>query len=135
MKKRPFPSENYIGQVSFLAELRTLVLLGVHDVDQIVGDLVLFRDTEKRRLPAGIGERDVHTYPGDVSARDDKGICFGMISGADNRTCISSDSKHVAYFVFGVDGQVDEQIKSTLDLLMQYVNALALTAKTNQTII
>ena len=87
LKGRPFPIDNSVTAIPFLAELETQSLSGTHDVDFVRGAVRLFAGTEKAPFPGMRGE-EVHTYPGDFCARDDEGIIFSMIAGADARTCV-----------------------------------------------
>lgn len=133
-KTRKFPNINLVNQIAFLVELKTHTLLGTHDIDRIEGELTLFRGTEK--IPfCGIHDSDVHIYPGDISGRDNLGIIFSMIAGADNRTCITADTRHVAYFVFGIDGIGETRIRTAFDLLTRYVKTLAPAAHIESIII
>ena len=100
LQGRPFPHGNPVAEVPFLAELRTLVLMGTHDLDRVQGPVLLCSGTEKEPFPGMRGE--AHTYPNDVVGRDDGGVIFSMIAGADDRTCARPESRHVFYPVFGV---------------------------------
>lgn len=131
LKGRPFPSGNPANEVAFLAELRTQMLAGAHDIDRIVGTPELFCPAEKLPYP-GIRGEEVHTYPGDVSGRDDGGIIWGMIAGADERTCLRPDSTHIAYLVFGVPEVTREQAEHLLDLLECYARTLSPDAETHK---
>ncbi len=124
LKGRPFPNENPITAIPFLAELETQQLLGTHDVDRVEGGVQLFAGTEKAPFPGMRGE-EVHTYPGDFCGRDDKGIIFSMIAGADERTCVRETSTHVFYPAFGVAGQPVAALDAVLDRLEVYVKTLA----------
>lgn len=128
LKGRPFPQGNPINEGAFLAELKTHVLLGAHDVDRIAGPVVLFRGAEKVPF-AGMGGREVHIYPGDVSGRDDEGIIFSMIAGADQRTCLSPATRHVAYLVFATPQTPPAQVQAVQQLLAQYARVLAPAAQ------
>lgn len=134
LKGRPFPSGNPVNEVAFLAELRTQALLGTHDIDRIAGAPELFCPAEKLPYPGMRGE-EVHTYPGDVSGRDRDGIIWGMIAGADERTCLRPDSTHVAYLVFGVPGVTGEQVEDLLGTLADYARTLAPAAETHKLLI
>ena len=129
LKGRPFPIENAVTAIPFLAELETQSLSGTHDVDFVRGAVRLFAGTEKAPFPGMRGE-EVHTYPGDFCARDDEGIIFSMIAGADARTCAKPGSRHVFYPVFGVTGQPAGEIAAVLDRLEEYVRTLAPEAET-----
>ena len=124
LKDRPFPRENPVTGIPFLAELETFVLCGTHDADQVQGAVRLFSPAEKLPFPGLRGE-EVHTYPGDFCARDDAGIIFSMIAGADSRTCARPESRHVFYPVFGVPGQAPEELAAVQELLVQLVRTLA----------
>ena len=124
LKGRPFPMENPVTAIPFLVELETQILSGTHDVDDVHGTVRLFAGTEKAPF-AGMRGEEVHTYPGDFCARDDEGIIFSMIAGADARTCAKPGSRHVFYPVFGVAGQPEAEISAVLDRLEEYVRVLA----------
>ena len=129
LKGRPFPMENPVTAIPFLVELETQILSGTHDVDDVHGTVRLFAGTEKAPF-AGMRGEEVHTYPGDFCARDDEGIIFSMIAGADARTCAKPGSRHVFYPVFGVTGQPAGEIAAVLDRLEEYVRTLAPEAET-----
>ena len=131
LKGRPFPIDNSVTAIPFLAELETQSLSGTHDVDFVRGAVRLFAGTEKAPFPGMRGE-EVHTYPGDFCARDDEGIIFSMIAGADARTCAKPGSRHVFYPVFGVAGQPAGEIAAVLDRLEEYVRVLAPEAETSR---
>ena len=129
LKGRPFPMENPVTAIPFLVELETQILSGTHDVDDVHGTVRLFAGTEKAPF-AGMRGEEVHTYPGDFCARDDEGIIFSMIAGADARTCAKPGSRHVFYPVFGVARQPVGEIAAVLDRLEEYVRVLAPEAET-----
>lgn len=124
LKGRPFPRVNPITDIPFLAELETHALLGVHDMDRVQGRVEFFSGTEKTPFMGMRGE-EVHTYPGDLCARDEAGIILSMIAGVDYRTFVREDSLHVFYPVFGTPGQPVEEIRALLELLSGYVDVLA----------
>lgn len=134
LKGRPFPSGNPVNEAAFLAELRTQMLVGAHDIDRIAGVPELFCPTEKLPYPGMRGE-EVHTYPGDVSGRDNDGIIWGMIAGADERTYIRPDSTHVAYLVFGAPGVTSGQVERLLDMLAEHAQTLAPAAEVHKILI
>lgn len=101
VKGRPFPEGAQINAVAFLTELKTHILLGTHDVDRIKGELVFYSETEKTPF-TGMFNPDSHSYPKDMTGRDDEGIIISMIAGADDRTCIHEDTSHVIYLIFGL---------------------------------
>lgn len=128
LKGRPFPSGNPVNEVAFLTELRTQMLIGAHDIQRMAGTPELFCPAEKLPYPGMRGE-EVHTYPGDTSGRDEEGIIFGMIAGADDRTYLHPDSRHIAYLFFGAPDVTGEQIAGLQETLAGYVKRLAPTAE------
>ena len=129
LKGRPFPEGKYTNAVAFLTELRTRCLLGSHDADMIEGDLVIYTETENREFPS-IHGGTAHSYPGDITCRDDISIVVSMIAGADSRTCLSDDSRHVLYFAFGTPGMKEEALQDYLAKVEEYVKVLAPAAET-----
>lgn len=119
LKDRPFPEGEYINAVAFLTELKTHILLGTHDADKIEGDLVIYNESAKTPFP-GMFNPDAHSYPNDMTGRDDGGIIISMIAGADSRTCIHEDTSHVIYLIFGLPDmpmsieEVAEQIRTSV---------------------
>lgn len=128
LKGRPFPQVNPVTEVPFLAELKTRHLMGTHDADAVRGTLRLFSGVGKEPF-TGLRGEEVHTYPNDVCGRDDGGIIFSMISGADHRTCARQESRHVFYPVFGTPGLPAAEIAGQQALLKRYVLTLSPTAK------
>lgn len=124
LKGRPFPSGRPLNEVAFLTELRTRVLSGAHDAERVQGAVELFCPEEK--LPfTGMRGEEVHTYPGDPSARDGGGIIFSMIAGADARTCLRPESRHIFYPFFATPDTTREQLLPAMELLVSYVRVLA----------
>ncbi len=124
---RPFPREDPVIGVPFLAELSTRILMGTHDLDRVKGRIVLTSGTEKEPFAGMRGE--AHTYPNDVVGRDDGGVIFSMIAGADARTCARAESRHVFYPVFGVPEQPREEIERAQELVAEYIRILAPDAR------
>lgn len=128
LKGRPFSMGRPVNEVAFLTELETGALLGTHDVERIQGPLEVFCDTEKTPY-IGLRGDQVHTYPGDISGRDGAGIILNMIAGADGRTCLRPESRHVAYMVFAPTGMEREVLEELLDRLSTYAAVLCPTAE------
>ena len=124
LKGREFPKSNAVTAVPFLAELETHVLTGTHDVEQLLGPAELYLAQAKEPF-VGLRGDLVHTYPGDLCARDEGGIIFSMIAGADARTCARQTSRHVFYPVFGVPGQDPAALRPMQERLAEYARILA----------
>ena len=127
-KGRPFPEEDPVMGVPFLLELTTFVLSGTHDIDRMDGPLTIF--TPDAKLPFdGMRGDSTHTYPNDICGRDETGIIFSMIAGADERTCAREESRHVFYPVFGVPGQAPDALRSAQTRMAEYAALLAKDAQ------
>lgn len=129
LKGKPFPEGRYTNAVAFLTELKTRCLLGSHDADMIEGDLVIYKEKEKTSFPS-IHGGEAHSYPGDITCKDDKSIVVSMIAGADARTCLNESSRHVLYFAFGTPGMETDMLRGYLGQVEQYVKVLAPSAGT-----
>ena len=133
-KGRPFPEEDPVMGVPFLLELTTFVLSGTHDIDRMDGPLTIFTPSEK--LPfLGMRAASTHTYPKDICGRDNSGIIFSMIAGADDRTCIHPDSRHVFHPVFGTPDTDKTVIENALRRIEFFVKVLAPDAEIESRII
>lgn len=122
-KDRPFPDFNPISEIAFLFELTTFVLSGAHDINCIDGDVVLYQATEKEDFE-GMRET-LHTYPGDMCAKDKSGIIFSEIAGTDNRTCAKSHSTYVLYPLFAVPDMDTAILEKAAATLERYILTLA----------
>lgn len=126
-KGRPFPEDDPVTALPFLLELTTFVLSGTHDIDRLDGALTIF--TPDAKLPFdGMRGDSTHTYPNDICGRDDTGIIFSMIAGADNRTCVHEDSRHVFYPVFGTPDTEPSVIETALETLSGFVRTVCPSA-------
>ena len=124
LKGRPFPSFNPVAEAPFLLELTTQVLSGAHDIDSMMGPVELFLATEKAPFMGMRGE-PVHTYPGDFCARDNGGVIFSLIAGADARTCARPETRRVLYPIFGTPDLPEPVIQEAMDTLAEYIRVLS----------
>ena len=90
---------NFIVDSVMIAELKNALLLGVHDVDRIDGDIVLDVAREGEHF-VGIGQRKIATRPHEIVLRDDSGIWASYTQGPDARTVVHPDSKNVMILGF-----------------------------------
>ena len=123
-KGRSFPDFNPVVEVAFLMEIVTRALSGAHDMDQISGTVELYSATEKEEF-LGLRGTPFHTYPGDFCGRDEQGIIFSLIAGADARTCARLESRHVLYPIFGTPDLPVSRIENAMETLIRYVKVLS----------
>jgi len=133
-KGRPFPEFNPVAEVAFLMEIVTHVLSGAHDADRFAGEVLLYSATAKEEFP-GLRGQPFHTYPGDFCGRDEKGIIFSLIAGADERTCARTDSTHVLYPLFGTPDLPVSVLEDAMEVLVRYIRVLAPDAEINTCIL
>lgn len=123
LKDRPFPKYSAVTAIPFLLELETHQLSGTHDVSKVQGAITLYSPTEKEPF-TGLRGEEVHTYPGDFAAKDDGGIIFSLIAGADYRTPAREESCHVFYPLFSTPGGDVEVIKQSAQKVEEYAKLL-----------
>ena len=92
-------SVNFIVDSVMIAELRNALLLGVHDLDRIEGDMVLDTAREGEHF-VGIGQRTITTRQHEIVLRDDSGIWASYTQGPDARTVVNTTSKSVIILGF-----------------------------------
>lgn len=119
---REFPMERVLNIIPFLTELETHVLMGAHDADCIDGNLIFYNETEKRPF-SGLFNKDAHSYPNDLTGKDDKGIIISMIAGADDRTCLHQNSTHLLYLIFGTE---EVSVDTISDMINKVENRIKL---------
>jgi DNA/RNA-binding domain of Phe-tRNA-synthetase-like protein len=90
---------NFIVDSVMIAEMRNALLLGVHDLDRIEGDIVLDVASEGERF-VGIGQRTVTARQNEIVLRDDSGIWASYTQGPDARTVVDAPSKNVMILGF-----------------------------------
>ena len=90
---------NFIVDSVMIAEVRNALLLGVHDLDRIEGDIVLDAAREGESF-VGIGQRTITTRQDEIVLRDVTGIWASYTQGPDARTVVSPDSKNVMILGF-----------------------------------
>jgi len=90
---------NFIVDSVMIAELKNALLLGVHDVDRIQGDIILDVASEGERF-VGIGNRSVVTRQNEVVLRDDAGIWASYTQGPDARTVVDAATRNIILLGF-----------------------------------
>jgi DNA/RNA-binding domain of Phe-tRNA-synthetase-like protein len=91
---------NTIVDSVMVAEMTHALLLGVHDLATITGDITVDVAREGEVFP-GLGGRDVATRANEVVLRDDRGIWASYTQGPDSRTVVgaaTTDAIVVGFF-------------------------------------
>jgi DNA/RNA-binding domain of Phe-tRNA-synthetase-like protein len=90
---------NFIVDSVMIAEMRNALLLGIHDLDRIDGDVVLDVASEGESF-MGIGQRTITARQNEIVLRDDSGIWASYTQGPDARTVIDAASRNVMILGF-----------------------------------
>jgi DNA/RNA-binding domain of Phe-tRNA-synthetase-like protein len=130
LKDRGIPSVGMPVEAMFLAEIKNLLLTAGHDLDKIDGDLTVRVSigTENYRCISGTEQQLVKD---DLYLSDTSGILSSIIYGPDYRTRITDVTKNAIYFVYGVEGVTEEQIREHLKDIRTYLSAVIKTAEFN----
>jgi DNA/RNA-binding domain of Phe-tRNA-synthetase-like protein len=113
---------NFIVDSVMIAEVRNGLLLGVHDLDRIEGDVVLDAAREGEGFE-GIGQRPIIARQNEIVLRDSMGIWASYTQGPDARTVVNPDSKNVmilGFFTPETSGETMAQgIRDAVENLMK----------------
>ena len=114
LKGKNLPDVSPLVDANFMAEIETLVLTAGHDVDRLVGPVVIDVSGEGDEIvqmngnPKGL-------RPGDMIMCDANGVSCSIIYGQDNRSPITSATSHVLYVAYAPPGvsvaAVEAQLK------------------------
>ena len=111
---------NSLIEIMFLAELKNLILTGIHDLNKLKGNLTINIADEKITYQ-GISQKEFAVKKHDIFVSDEKGIISSLISGPDYRTRITDDTTNVLFFVYGVDGIDKKTIYNHLIFIQKYL--------------
>jgi|WetSurMetagenome_2_1015567.scaffolds.fasta_scaffold309414_1 DNA/RNA-binding domain of Phe-tRNA-synthetase-like protein len=100
---------NCIVDSVVISEMRNAIPLGVHDLDKLIGNVVLDAANEGERF-AGIGGREVVTRQNELVLRDDVGIWASYTQGPDERTIVAEATRNVMILGFFVPGIPDSVV-------------------------
>lgn len=116
-REKGLPDIDPIVRVLLLAEMATGVLMGVHDSDAMRGTITFDAAAERESFEGMRSE--VRCRRGEIVARDDLGIIFSYLQGADRRTCIGPHTKSVIYFAFGVPSIPNNDLTRALSVVAE----------------
>jgi DNA/RNA-binding domain of Phe-tRNA-synthetase-like protein len=119
---------NVIVDSVMIAELRNALLLGVHDLDRIQGNVVLDVSLGGEKF-AGIGNRSIETRVNEVVLRDDSGIWASYTQGPDARTVVDAATTNVMILGFFTPETSRERmtsgIQDAVDIMTKAANGKA----------
>lgn len=113
LKGKSLPNVSPLVDANFMAEVETLALTAGHDVSKLREPI--FIDVARK------GEQFIQMngaaktiLPGDMVMKDANGISCTIICGQDNRSPISSETKHVLYVTYAPVGVSAEAVDAQL---------------------
>jgi len=120
LKDKGIPGVGMPVEAMFLAEVNNQLLTAGHDLDQIDGGLTMniAAGTENYR---GISGKARQLTKNDLFLSDKSSILSSILNGPDYRTRITDTTQNVLYFVYGVDGITEEQIRNHLGNIRSYL--------------
>jgi DNA/RNA-binding domain of Phe-tRNA-synthetase-like protein len=128
LKNKGIPNIGVPVEAMFLAEVKNLLLTAGHDLEKLNGNLTI-------NIAAGeeeyqdISGREQQLTKNDIYFSDESGILSSILYGPDYRTQITNATKSALYFVYGVDGISEAQIRKHLEDIHLYLSKVIQTVK------
>jgi DNA/RNA-binding domain of Phe-tRNA-synthetase-like protein len=121
LKGRPIGSPGgALVSAMFAAELDSLLLTAGHDTDRLVGPLVIDCSRVGDRF-VGIGGQELVLKPGDMLMRDTQGIISAVLSGPDQRTRLSAETRRALFVTYAPVGIPTDALQRHLERLGRLV--------------
>lgn len=131
LKGKNLPQVSPLVDANFVAEVETLVLTAGHDADKLVQPVMIdiSRPDDTLTDMSGITKS---IRSGDMVMRDSLGICCTILYGQDNRSPITSRTRHVLYVSYAPRGIPPETVLAQLNQIEQNVRLFAPQARLEQ---
>ncbi|NIO04943.1 MAG: hypothetical protein GTN74_10095 [Proteobacteria bacterium] len=110
-----FPRYNLMVDAHFMAEMCAGILVAVTDHERFDGKLKLDL-AEEGETCRGMGDRKILTQGGEIVLRDEKEIVCVLCQGADEKTRVRDDTRHVLFYAYGVPGIADRYLREGLTI-------------------
>lgn len=120
LKDKGIPRAGIPVEAMFLAEVKNQLLTAGHDLDKLKGDLTLNVSDGSGRYTGSSG-KELQLTEHDLFLSDQTGILSSVLGGPDYHTRITGATENVLYFVYGVDGITEEQIRDHLACIRGYL--------------
>lgn len=91
--------------------------MGVHDKDSICGAITFDTATEGESFEGMRAE--VQCRRDEIVARDEHGIIFSYLQGADRHTCVGPQTTSVVYLAFGVPSLPNDRLVGALSIVAE----------------
>jgi len=110
-----FPRYDLIVDAHFMAEMCAGILVAVTDFRRFEGSLTLDVAVAGESC-AGMGGREFITRADEIVLRDEKEIVCVLCQGADEKTRVHEDTRHVLFYAYAVPGIQSQCLKDGLTL-------------------
>lgn len=120
---KELPVINNLVDAGNFASAKTLVPVGIYDIDRIAGDPVL-RLSDEGELFHGIGGKEMQMKKGHPVLADDKGIIHLYPYRDSIRTKITKDCRNALVVACGAKGIKEKVLLETLDSVEYYFELL-----------
>lgn len=131
LKGKNLPDVSPLVDANFTAEVGTFVLTAGHDVAKLIepvsidvsgpGDGFIAMNGETKPIRAG-----------DMVMRDARGVCCSILYGQDNRSPITSETRHVLYVSYAPAGVSPDAVETQLRQIEENVRLFAPRASVEQ---
>jgi DNA/RNA-binding domain of Phe-tRNA-synthetase-like protein len=129
LKGKSIPRVAALVEAMFMAELQNLLLTAGHDVDAVQAPLRVDMSTGLERYTMLNGQEQT-LKPGDMCVSDALGVISDVVYGPDQRTRITSGTRHVLFVVYAPAGIGAEAVRRHLDDIAAYARLIAPQAST-----
>jgi DNA/RNA-binding domain of Phe-tRNA-synthetase-like protein len=116
-----FPKYNLMVDVHFMAEMCAGILVAVTDYERFDGGLTLDL-AGVGEICRGMGGREIRTQEGEIVLRDEKEIVCVLCQGADEKTRVRDDTRHVLFYSYAVPGIDGRYLKDGLTIAADTVS-------------
>jgi DNA/RNA-binding domain of Phe-tRNA-synthetase-like protein len=123
-KDKPIASASTVVEATFMAELDTMLLTAIHDLDRIEAPLTMEIATGEEEYTLLRGETH-RCAAGDMIMRDRQGVICSLIYGSDQRTRIGSGTRNVLFAVYIPPGISSQAVEAHLDVLERNIRMIA----------
>ena len=131
LKGKRLPNVSPLVDANFVAEVETFVLTAGHDADKLHGALAIDVSREGDQMTQLNGASKV-IHAGDMIMRDANGVACSILYGQDNRSPITSASRHVLYVAYAPVGVSSESVETQLNKIEEHVRLFVPTAVVEQ---
>lgn len=128
-KNSKIPDAGPFIEPMFLAEVKNLILTAGHDFEKIKFPLQIDA-ANGGEVFTGISNFNQTLVKDDLFLSDNKGVLSSIMNGPDYHTRISSNTKKVMYFVYGMEGLEEYQIMQHMKQIENYIKIYSPSSET-----